>query len=53
MTQSTSEWQAGFAAGAAGEPGRCPARAGSIAAWSWHSGYVEGAAQRMIERRNS
>ena len=40
-------WEEGFKAGesAARIPVRCPYPAGGIAAWSWHSGYVEGDAK--------
>src|SRR5438876_9012128 len=36
-------WEEGFKAGesAARIPVRCPYPAGTTAAWSWHSGYVE------------
>ena len=42
-------WEEGFRAGesAARIPFRCPYPAGTIAAWSWHSGYVEDDAKRQ------
>jgi ribosome modulation factor len=50
MTQSEDAWQAGYAAGAVGLPmSRCPAPAGTIESWSWHSGFIEGKAQRGKE----
>jgi hypothetical protein len=39
-------WEAGFAAGDAGDKARCPYPAGTREAWSWESGRVEGAAKR-------
>jgi hypothetical protein len=50
IAQSASAWRAGFTAGAAGAPGRCPAPAGSVEAWSWVSGYVEGKSKLMSHR---
>ena len=42
-------WDEGFKAGesSARLPARCPYPAGTTAAWSWHSGYVEGDAKRQ------
>jgi hypothetical protein len=42
IAQRTSMWAEGFNAGASGAPMRCPAAAGSVESWSWHSGYLEG-----------
>jgi hypothetical protein len=54
MTQSSTAWQAGYAAGAAGLPvTRCPALAGSIAAWSWCAGHVEGAAETRKRKESN
>jgi hypothetical protein len=38
-------WEAGRAAGLAGNPD-CPYRVGTIAAWSWRAGYIEGKGDR-------
>ena len=42
-------WEEGFAAGESGTKTalRCPYSAGTTAAWSWHSGYIEGDAKRQ------
>ena len=42
-------WEEGFAAGESGTKTalRCPYLAGTTAAWSWHSGYIEGDAKRQ------
>ena len=39
----------GFTAGESGTAAalRCPCPAGTTAAWSWHSGYIEGDAKRQ------
>jgi hypothetical protein len=39
-------WDAGFAAGEAGEPAACPYPVRSAEALSWRSGFIEGRAQR-------
>lgn len=39
-------YDAGFAAGVAGEPLRCPYPPMSLESLSWHSGYIEGKAER-------
>ena len=46
MKLSETAWKTGFVAGAAGVPvTRCPAPAGAVDSWSWHSGYIEGKAK--------
>jgi hypothetical protein len=45
MTLDPKAYQEGFAAGEAGIK-RCPYPAGTREAWSWHSGQLEGAAER-------
>ena len=42
-------WEEGFSAGESRvrSPFRCPYRAGTTQAWSWHSGYIEGEAKRQ------
>jgi hypothetical protein len=50
MRQSSTAWEAGYAAGAAGEPSRCPHAARSVEAWSWHSGFVESKGTKEGER---
>ena len=41
-------WDAGFAAGKAGEfPDACPYQPMTLESLSWHSGYIEGKAQRQ------
>jgi hypothetical protein len=42
-------WEEGFTAGESGTATalRCPCPAGTTAAWSWHSGYIEGDAKRQ------
>jgi hypothetical protein len=42
-------WEEGFGAGESRvqSPFRCPYRAGTTQAWSWHSGYIEGEAKRQ------
>ena len=46
MEQDRAAWDAGFRAGAAGERAKCPYRHGTVEAWSWQAGYVEGKASR-------
>jgi len=48
LKQDAKAWEEGFKAGEQRDS-RCPYRAGSNEAWSWHSGFVEGAA-RPISR---
>jgi hypothetical protein len=43
--QDPKAWAEGFRAGEEGES-RCPYPAGSLEAFAWHSGHVEGAAKR-------
>lgn len=40
-------WREGFEAGKRLQPARPPYDNGTLEAWSWHRGYIEGAAQRM------
>jgi ribosome modulation factor len=48
MTLDIAAWDAGYAAGLAGEPlDSCPFLATSRESLSWHSGYVEGKAARV------
>jgi len=43
-------WQQGLTAGAGGQSGNaCPYRPLTLASLSWHSGYLEGKAQRLKE----
>ena len=44
-------WEAGFAAGAAGERGKCPYPPGTVERWSWEAGFVEGKASRRNPAR--
>jgi hypothetical protein len=39
-------WEAGRQAGQAGQRARCPNPVGTIAAWNWNAGYIEGKATR-------
>jgi hypothetical protein len=43
-------WLEGFEAGGRLQPDRPPYDNGTVEAWSWHRGYIEGAARRMGRR---
>ena len=47
LKHDTKAWEEGFKAGEISVriPVRCPYPAGTTAAWSWHSGYIEGEAK--------
>ena len=48
LTIDSTAWQEGFDGGEAGRPmSRCPYRAATTEAWSWHSGWIEGDAKRQ------
>jgi hypothetical protein len=49
LKQDPVAWEEGFVAGESGTKTalRCPYAAGTTAAWSWHSGYIEGNAKRQ------
>lgn len=42
LHQDPKAWREGFDAGVAGEARACPYAAGTIEAWSWQSGKIEG-----------
>jgi hypothetical protein len=49
LKHDVKAWEEGFKAGESSVrlPVRCPYPAGTTAAWSWHSGYIEGDAKRQ------
>lgn len=51
LQQDRAAWDAGFRAGAAGERTKCPYRHGTVEAWSWEAGFIEGKASRRNPAR--
>ena len=49
LTQDPRAWREGLEAGVAGDVLACPYRALTRESWSWHSGWIEGAAVRNRE----
>ena len=48
LRMNSKAWQEGFETGEAGRlVSRCPYRAATTEAWSWHSGWIEGDAKRQ------
>jgi ribosome modulation factor len=46
ITQDQKAWDEGFHVGKDGQADQCPYPTGSVEAWSWHSGWMEGEARR-------
>jgi ribosome modulation factor len=45
LNQDPRSWEEGYQAGATADRAVCPYPAESLKAWSWHSGWLEGAAR--------
>ena len=54
LRQDADSWRQGYKAGLSGEPlSARPYPVGTIASWSWHSGYIEGKAARLASVKNT